>query len=181
MKKHRVHLLIAVGVVGGVLMIAAAQQSIAPKAEFARTTIDIGVVVSDIEKATKFYTQALGFAPAGTFDVSGPMAGDTGLTDSKPFQVRVFALGSEPTATKLKVMEIPGAGSKKVDNQYISASLGIRYLTVFVSNLTKTLERLQQNGVTPVKEPYRLGGGDTYLALVKDPDGNIIELLGPKP
>jgi catechol 2,3-dioxygenase-like lactoylglutathione lyase family enzyme len=178
MKKYRVHLVVVVGVVASVLMMAAAEQGAAPKPEFARTTIDIGVVVSDIEKATAFYTQALGFTPAGSFDVPAPMATDTGLTDGKSFQVRVFALGNEPTATKLKVMQIPGA--TKVDNQYISSSLGVRYLTVFVANLTQTLERLTQNGVAPVKPPYRLGNGDTYLALVKDPDGNIIELLGPK-
>jgi catechol 2,3-dioxygenase-like lactoylglutathione lyase family enzyme len=178
MKKYRVHLLIVVAIVAGILVSATAEQGAAPKAEFSRTTIDVGVVVSDIEKATAFYTKALGFTPAGSFDVSAQMAGATGLTDFKPFQVRVFALGNEPTATQLKVMQIPGA--RKVDGQYISSSLGIRYLTVFVANLTRTLERLKQNGVAPVKEPYRLNGGDTYLALVKDPDGNIIELLGPR-
>lgn len=178
MRKHQVHLLLVAGIVAGILVMATAEQSAAPKAEFSRTTIDIGVVVSDIEKATKFYTQALGFTPAGSFDVAAQMAGDTGLTDAKPFQVRMFALGNDPAATKLKVMQIPGA--RKVDNQFISSSLGVRYLTVFVTNLTSTLERLKQNGVAPVKEPYRLGGGETYLALVKDPDGNIIELLGPR-
>jgi catechol 2,3-dioxygenase-like lactoylglutathione lyase family enzyme len=108
------------------------------------------------------------------------MAGDTGLTDNRPFKVRVFALGGEPTATKLKIMTIPGAGSKKVDNQYIGSSLGFRYLTISVSNLTRAMERLQQHGVSPVKEPYRLGGNN-YLILVKDPDGNTIELIGPRP
>jgi catechol 2,3-dioxygenase-like lactoylglutathione lyase family enzyme len=178
MERQRVHLLIATGIVGSILVMATAEQSSAPKAEFSRATIDIGVVVSDVEKAAAFYTKALGFTPAGSFDVPAPMAADTGLTDAKPFQVRMFALGDEPTATKLKVMQIPGA--RKVDNQYISSSLGVRYLTVFVANLTGALERLKQNGVAPVKEPYRLGGGDTWLALVKDPDGNIIELLGPR-
>jgi len=178
MKKYRIHMLIVAWMIAGGLMIAAAKQS-GGKPEFSRTTIDIGVVVSDINKAAKFYTEALGFTEAGSFDVSAPMATDTGLTDQKPFQVRVFALGKEPTATKLKVMQIPGADSKKVDNQYISSSLGIRYLTVSVADLGKTLERLKQNAVAPVKEPYRLGGNN-YLILVKDPDGNTIELIGPR-
>ena len=177
MKKQRVHLLIAAGIVASVLVMAAAEQT-APRTGFARTTIDIGMIVSDIEKATKFYTEALGRAPAGSFDVAAQMAADTGLTDAKPFQVRMFALGDDPAGTKLKVMQIPGA--KRVDNLYISSSLGVRYLTVFVANLTSTLERCKQHGVAPVKEPYRLSGGDTYLALVKDPDGNILELLGPR-
>ncbi|OHB68034.1 MAG: hypothetical protein A2Y77_01760 [Planctomycetes bacterium RBG_13_62_9] len=149
------------------------------RAEFSRTTIDIGVVVSDVEKAAEFYGKALGFAEANGFDVPAQMAGDTGLTDGKPFKVRQFALGDEATATRLKLMEIPEAGPKPVDNQYICSSLGLRYLTVFVADLTGTMERLRQHRVAPVRPPYRLAGGANSLILVKDPDGNIIELIGP--
>jgi catechol 2,3-dioxygenase-like lactoylglutathione lyase family enzyme len=179
MKKYRIHLLIVAWIVAGCIMMAAAQQN-GGKMEFARATIDLGLVVRDAEKAAEFYTQALGFTETGSFDVSAPMAAATGLTDNQPFQVRVFALGNEPTATKLKIMRIPGAPAQKVDNQYLGSSLGFRYLTVFVSDLTKAMARLQQHGIAPVKEPYRLSDGNTYLILVKDPDGNIIELIGPK-
>jgi len=178
MTKQRVLIVAAVLSIAGLFVVAGAQPQ-GGTAEFSRTTIDLGVVVSDVEKAAKFYTEAIGFRQVGSFDVAGQMAGDTGLTDNRPFQVRVFALGNEPTATKLKVMEVPGAGSKKVDNQYISSSLGFSYLTIMVSDLDKTMARLARNGVSPVKAPYQLGGNN-YLALVKDPDGNIIELIGPK-
>jgi hypothetical protein len=66
------------------LAVPAAQKQ-ADKAQFSRTTIDLGVVVGDVEKAVTFYTPALGFTKVGEFDVSGQMAGDTGLTDSQPF------------------------------------------------------------------------------------------------
>jgi predicted enzyme related to lactoylglutathione lyase len=108
------------------------------------------------------------------------MAADAGLTDNRPFKVRVFVLGDEPAATRLKIMTIPGAGLKRVDNQYIGSSLGFRYLTINVADLTRTLARLKQHGVAPVKEPYQLGG-NSYLILVKDPDGNTVELIGPRP
>lgn len=176
--KNRIYVLIAAWVVVGVIVIAGAQPE-GQKAEFSRTTIDLGVVVSDVEKAATFYTEALGFTQVGSFDVTPQMAGDTGLTDYKPFQVRVFALGKDDTATRLKIMQIPEAGSKPVDNQYIGSSLGFRYLTVLVADLDQALARLKRHGVAPVKEPYRLGG-DNHLILVKDPDGNIIELIGPK-
>jgi catechol 2,3-dioxygenase-like lactoylglutathione lyase family enzyme len=178
--KYRIGLLIGAWAVVGVFMLSAAEQKEQEvKAEFSRTTIDLGVVVGDLEKAVKFYTEAMGFTKVGEFDVSNKLAGDTGLTDYKPFKVQVFALGKEPSATKLKIMQIPGDGSKPVDNRYIGSSLGFRYLTVFVSDLNKALERLKRNGVTPVKPPYRLGNDATHLVLVKDPDGNTIELLGP--
>ena len=179
MKKYRMHMLIVAGIVGGCIIMATAKQT-GPKAEFSRTTIDLGVVVSDVEKTAKFYTEAVGFTELKGFDVPAQMAADAGLTDNRPFQVRVFVLGDEPAATRLKIMTIPGANSKKVDNQYIGSSLGFRYLTILVSNLTKAMERLQRHGIAPVKEPYRLGGNN-YLILVKDPDGNTVELIGPRP
>ena len=174
--KYKVYILLAAWAVAGILLIKIARSD-SGKPEFAQTTIDIGVVVSDVEKATKFYTEALGFIQVGSFDVADKMAGDTGLTDYKPFQVRVFALGKEPSATKLKVMTVPG--SKKVDNRYIGSSLGVNYLTMFVADLSKAMERLKRSGISPVKPPYRLGDGNSYLVLVKDPDGNTIELIGP--
>jgi lactoylglutathione lyase len=176
--KYKVYVLLVAWALAGVLMIKIARSQ-SDKPEFARTTIDIGVVVSDVDKAAKFYTEAIGFTEAGSFDVPAQMAGDTGLTDGKPFTVRMFKLGKEPTATTLKIMQIPDAGSKPVDNQYISSSLGVRYLTVLVTDLTRTIERLKQHGIAPVKPPCHLSGGNSHLILVKDPDGNTIELIGP--
>ncbi|MCP4263661.1 MAG: VOC family protein [Planctomycetes bacterium] len=148
--------------------------------EFARTTIDLGIVVSDVEKAARFYKNALGFTEVPGFDVSKEMAGDSGLADYHAFSVRVLALGEEASATKIKIMEFSQAPGKKVDNQFIHSSLGFSYLTIFVSDTTAAVERAKRAGIHPVKEPYQLGGGNFYLTLIKDPDGNIIELVGPK-
>ena len=148
--------------------------------EFARTTIDLGIVVSDVEKAAQFYKNALGFTEVPGFDVSKEMAGDSGLADYHAFRVRVLVLGDEASATKIKIMEFNKAPGKKVDNQFIHSSLGFSYLTIFVSDTTAAVKRAKRAGIHPIKEPYQLGGGNFYLTLVKDPDGNIIELVGPK-
>ena len=176
--RYKGYVLLVAWALAGVLMIQIARSQ-SNKPEFARSTIDIGMVVSDVDKATRFYTEAIGFTEAGSFDVAAQMASDAGLTDGKAFKVHMFKVGKEPTATTLKIMQFPDADLKPANTQYISSSLGVRYLTVLVSDLNKTLERLKQHGVAPVKPPYHLSGGNNYLILVKDPDGNIIELLGP--
>jgi catechol 2,3-dioxygenase-like lactoylglutathione lyase family enzyme len=149
------------------------------KDEFARTTIDVGIVVSDVEKAAQFYKNALGFTEVPGFDVSAEMGAGSGLTDDQPFHVRVMVLGEEPTATKIKLMEFAQAPGKTVDNRFIHSSLGYSYLTIFVSDTTASVERARKAGSVPVNKPYDLGGNN-YLTLVKDPDGNIIEFVGPK-
>ena len=179
MKKQGSIALLVVCLVVSVFLAGAAATS-GPKAEFARTTIDVGIVVSDVEKAARFYKDALGFTEVSGFDVSEGMGADSGLTDHHAFHVRVLVLGDEGSAAKIKIMEFPEAPGKKVDHQFIHSSLGFSYLTIFVSDTTAAVERARKAGVTPVKAPYQLGGGNFYLTLVRDPDGNIIELVGPK-
>ncbi|MBN2136328.1 MAG: VOC family protein [Sedimentisphaerales bacterium] len=162
----------------GILAIGAAGSG--GKGGFSRTIIDIGIVVSDVEKSAKFYTEALGFSEVGGFEVSKEMGGDSGLVDYQDFKVRMFVLANEPDATRVKLMDFPGVKSKKVDNKYINSSLGFSYLTILVSDTTAAVERAKQAGAQPVREPYQLGSSNNYLTLFKDPDGNIIELVGPK-
>ncbi len=146
---------------------------------FSRLTIDVGVVVSDVEKSAKFYTEALGFTEVGGFDVSAEMAGESGLTDYRPFKVRVFVLGEGETATKIKLMEIEPKGAR-VDNTFINSSLGLSYLTIFVTDTTASVARATASGARIVKPPLKLGDGVTYLTVIKDPDGNNVEFVGPK-
>lgn len=174
MGKYNLLALLIVGVLlGGCAMTSGA------KSEFVRTTIDVGIVVSDVEKSAAFYKNALGFTEVPGFDVSAEMGDGSGLTDDQPFHVRVFVLGDGPTATKIKLMQFPNAPGKKVDNQFIHSSLGFSYLTIWVSDTTTSVERAQKAGTHVIKKPYHLGGNN-YLTLVKDPDGNIIEFVGPK-
>jgi predicted enzyme related to lactoylglutathione lyase len=179
MKKYNVIVLMVLCLAACIFLTGASGTDRA-KSEFARTTIDLGIVVSDVEKTAKFYKNALGFTEVPGFDVSKEVAGDSGLADYHAFSVRVLALGDEASATKIKIMEFSEAPGKKVDNQFIHSSLGFSYLTISVSDTTAAVERAKRVGVRPVKEPYQLGGGNFYLTLIKDPDGNIIELIGPK-
>jgi len=120
------------------LLTMGASNSEPATARFSRTTIDLGMVVADIEASARFYQEVIGFTEAGGFSVSADMAGDTGLTDYKAINVRIR-----------------------------------------VSDMTAALARLKAHAVAPVKKPYQLGNANNYLTLVKDPDGNIIELIGP--
>lgn len=151
---------------------------------FASQTVDIGIVVSDVEKAATFYTEALGFTEVEGFDVPAEMGKKSGLSAGQPFHVRVFVLGKEPTATKVKLMEFPDAPGAGPDNAYIHSTLGLSYLTLHITDTTAAMERLTAAGVKPIAEgPYELPEGfpkGVYLTIIRDPDGNLIELVGPK-
>jgi len=152
MKKYYFVVLPVFCLIASVLLAGAAGTG-GTKADFARTTIDIGIVVSDGEKAAQFYQNALGFPEMPGFDVSKEMGGDSGLCDYQAFSVRVLVPADEASATRVKIMEFPEARGKKVDNKFINSSLGFSYLTIFVSDTTAAVERAKKAGVVPVKEP----------------------------
>ena len=152
--------------------------------EFSSKTIDVGVVVTDVAKSVKFYTEAIGCTELPGFSVDGPYTSEVGLTDgSEGLDIHVLVLGDAPGATKIKLMQFAKT-PKADDNKFISSQLGYRYLTIFVSDTNAALARLKKAGVSPLaKSPQTLPKGlpqDVYLTLVKDPDGNIVELVGPK-
>ena len=152
--------------------------------EFARQTIDLGVVVSDLDKSIEFYTKAIGFKEAGGFSVPADFAADAGLTKNVPLEIKVLKLGDEATATSLKLMQVGEVDSKKTDNQFIHSQLGFSYITIVVTDTEAAMARLKEMNVkpiakSPVELPKSLGGG-VFLTVVRDPDGNLVELVGPK-
>lgn len=154
------------------------------KSEFARGTIDLGVVVTDVDAAAKFYKDAIGFHEQPGFTVSDAFCADAGLTDKRELNIRVFTLGDGADATKLKIMSVPGVKTRKSDNDFIHAQTGFRYLTIYVADGDATMARLKKAGVKPLgKAPVALPGnlatGGMGLAVVRDPDGNLVELIGP--
>jgi lactoylglutathione lyase len=158
----------------------------AAAAEFAKSTIDLGVCVGDIEKSVKFYTEAVGFTENPGFGVPGPFCAEAGLTDGAPLDIKVLSLSSEETATKLKLMQVKGTKkpAAKGANEYVHSQQGFRYLTIYIADMTASLARLEKAGVkpiakTPIAIPKEIADG-MYLTIVRDPDGNFVELVGPK-
>ena len=151
---------------------------------FPRTTIDLGTVVADVEKSVKFYVEGIGFREMPGFEVPADVAAGAGLTDGKPLAVRVLVLGEGDSATKLKLMSVAGTTPRTGDNEFIHSHTGFRYLTIFVNDTNAALARLAKLGVkplakSPVAIPEKIAPG-LFLTCVRDPDGNIVELIGPK-
>lgn len=177
-------MIVLAAVLAATVVMVRAQAVSAAESEFAATTIDLGVVVSDVDKAVAFYTKAIGFKEVEGFSVPADFAGDTGLTDNQALDIRVLVLGDDETATKLKLMTVPGVRSEKGANDFIHSQRGYSYITIMISDTNAALERLKKAGVKPLAKgpvalPKPLPQG-VYLTVVRDPDGNIVELVGPK-
>jgi len=79
-------------------------------------------------------------------------------------------------------MGLPGDGDRLeltynfgVDEYLIGTGYG--HIAVSVDDLEQTLARLQEQGIAPEREPYRVRDGGSLLCFVRDPDGYRVELI----
>ncbi len=148
--------------------------------EFTTTTIDFGIICSDVERSVDFYTQAVGLKELEGFDVPADFGKDSGLTNNQEFHVHVLVLGEGDKATKMKLMEFKKAPGKKADQSFIHSTLGMRYTTIFVKNIDDANLRMIGYGTMPLGKGLVEIPDGRFLGLYKDPDGNFVELVGPK-
>lgn len=162
--------------------IGRAQQD-STESPFASTTVDVGLCVSDVEKSVKFYTEVLGFRELAAFDAPAQFLTDVGLTKELGAHIQVVALGDGPTATKIKLMQFKTAPGARQDQSYLHSTYGIRYFTISVKDVNASVKHATEHGgklvaksPQPLPEGFPAGLG---LANFRDPDGNIVELVGP--
>ena len=123
----------------------------------AKDSIDLGILVSDIKASLNFYQNLLGL------EFVGEQPALFGTMHRLQFGSSVLKL-SDPRA-------VPPQGAIGLESQ-----LGFRYLTFVVQNLSEVCAKLMKEGIEftiPEKE-IRPG---LRIAMVKDPDGNIVEFV----
>jgi len=126
-----------------------------------RSAIDIGLVVADLEKSLAFYQHTLG------------------LTVKLELQTSLIGKGrmvqlvhGESLLKLIEFEERPAAP----ENLPISQMIGYRYITLLVENIDSLLAKVEDASY-PMQMPLTRLGNGTLIAMVSDPDGNVVELV----
>ncbi len=128
--------------------------------EPAKDSLDLGIIVSDIKASLNFYQNVLGLQ----------FIGETPVWFGTMHRLR---FGSSDFKL-IDPNKRPPKGPVGLESQ-----LGFRYVTFVIKNLSKLCEELRDKGIefaVPEKE-MRPG---VRIAMVKDPDGNIVEFVERK-
>lgn len=125
--------------------------------EPAKDSLDLGILVGDIEKSLNFYQDILGLKFVEKIPVwFGTMYrlrfgnSDFKLIDPSP----------KPTSGPIGLQD----------------QLGFRYVTFVIKNLSKVCSELNSKSIEFVVPEKEIRPG-VRIAMVKDPDGNIVEFV----
>ena len=124
-----------------------------------KDSIDLGIVVSDAEKALAFYRDTLGFEHVGDMPMGGGSTMHRLMCGTSLIKV---ISGSNPPAKAA-----PGG---------IQGGFGYRYWTISVSNINEVVEACEKGGYKVAVGVREFRPGVT-IAIVEDPDGNWVEFL----
>ncbi len=136
-------------------------------------------IVRDLDAALAFYRDGLGLEVQGA---PGDAANNPALRDmfGLPDARIRWAIARTPAAPGgVEIVEIANAGGRPLERKLEDP--GANCLVVTVRDLDGTLARLRTLGASMVSiggEPVTIGQG-TRIVIVRDPDGNFVELSQP--
>lgn len=141
-------------------------------------TIDVGVVVTDLDASLQFYREVLGMEQRRTIDITEDFGQRSGLTGGQPTEIRVLTLGEGDAATEWKLMSFSD-GPDAASESNITDQQGMQYITLHVDQLGPYLERARTQGVEPLGETPIALGEDNHFLLLQAPEGTFVEVIGP--
>jgi catechol 2,3-dioxygenase-like lactoylglutathione lyase family enzyme len=142
----------------------------------------LNVVVADMARAVKFYTEVLGFVKTKEARISGEwIERIVGLKGVRAHAVFVELPGGGPRIELLKY-DAP-EGVALTENSRAN-TLGLRHFALRVSDIAAMTAKLRAAGVPVFSDPVRVpdgvvrfdAGATKTLVYFLDPDGVIIEL-----
>lgn len=141
-------------------------------------TIDVGVVVDDLDASLQFYRTVIGMEQRRTIDINEDFGQRSGLTGGTPTEIRVLTLGEGDAATEWKLMTFPDLPDAASESN-ITDQQGMQYITLQVDQLGPYLERARTHGVKPLGETPVSLNEENHFLLLQAPEGTFVELIGP--
>lgn len=141
----------------------------------------INLVVSDLERSVRFYTEVLGFRKTADVVMEGDwIEAIIGLKGVRGLVAFVEPPGGGPRFELLQYVTPPGA---VLPENSRANTQGLRHVAFRVDDIAAMAARLRAAGVTLFSEPVRVpagvvkfAAGDKTLLYFLDPDGVILEL-----
>ena len=117
------------------------------------------VRITDPQRSRAFY-EALGFRFERDLDIV--------RNGEKEATNYFFSLGDDASVLELTFNH---------DGRSYDLGTGYGHIAIAADDLDETLAALNEQGIEPEREPYRVNEGGSRICFVQDPDGYRIELI----
>lgn len=124
-----------------------------------KQAIDLGIVAKDADAMAAFYGDVLGFEEQPLMKMGGG-------------RIRPFKCGD----TVIKIVSMKNQPEANAAPGGLSGGTGIRYFTMWVSNLAEIVAKAEAAQMT-VAVPIAEVAPGLSLAIIEDPDGNWVEFV----
>jgi len=141
----------------------------------------LNIVVSDLEKSVKFYTEILGFEKTNSAHLEGDwidsVAGLKGV-------VADMALIAAPEGeVKMELFQFKSPLGESIPANSLANTVGLRHIGLRVDDIHESYKKLKDAGVKPLSEPVTIPATVVPQSPVtktmfyfNDPDGVLIEI-----
>ena len=128
----------------------------------------------DLERAMNFYSGVLGLRVVRRMEEAGPFL-DT-ILNEPGVRVSTVKLGAfnGPTLLELLYFTAPKAAISPYPSLFHS---GLSHFAMTVENLALLHRTLLEKGINVLSVPVRSPDGLALVSFVRDPEGNLIELV----
>jgi catechol 2,3-dioxygenase-like lactoylglutathione lyase family enzyme len=141
----------------------------------------INIVVADLARSVKFYTEVLGFRKTHDVVMEGEwIEAIVGLRGVRGLVAFVELPGGGP---RIELLQYAAPAGEAVPENSRANTPGLRHIAFRVENIAAMAVRLRAAGVTLFSDPVlvpagvvKFAAGDKTLVYFLDPDGVILEL-----
>ena len=141
----------------------------------------ITLVVDDLDRSVKFYSQTLGLAKNGQAHLEGEWIDDViGIQGVKADVAYLVPPSGSP---RVELLSFSSPPAKVISDNSLPNTIGLRHLALKVDNIDKMLIRLKAAGARLLSNPVSVpndvesgASGQKTLCYFLDPDGILLEL-----
>lgn len=146
-----------------------------------RAVDHLNLVVSDLKRSVRFYTELLGFKEIRRARLEGEwIESIVGLKGIRADVVYVLAPAGEP---RLELLCYESPKGTSIPANSIANTIGLRHIAFRVHDIHTVVKRMKDAGVKIVSEPVSVpastithDAGHKILCYFLDPDGILLEL-----
>ena len=134
----------------------------------------MGIVVSNIDSALKFYCDVLGLHIQGKTHEKDDVISQ--LLDYKNVELKTIKLSADDNSTRIELLEFKNPKSKKL-NTISLYDIGFTHIALTVENLDALYQRLKKYNIEFNSPPIISPNGDLKVIFCRDLEGNFLELI----